>query len=140
MTKTSNPADRRQFGRRQTSLHAWISVPGRPRLPCIVKDISIGGALLQFERPSWLPFTFQLTIESTRFTTMCEVRHQATTTTGVRFMASVSASDADRLGASSNRSLSDPDAWMGEKSGQQSPLATSANGGNAVARTLRQRH
>ena len=36
MSKPGNPADRRQFGRRQTSLHAWISVPGRPRLPCIV--------------------------------------------------------------------------------------------------------
>ena len=49
-------AERRQFGRRQTYLRAWISVPGRPKLPCIVQNLSVGGALLEIKAPTWLPF------------------------------------------------------------------------------------
>ena len=36
-----NAPERRQFGRRHTYLHGWVSVPGRPRLPCIVSDVSL---------------------------------------------------------------------------------------------------
>ena len=140
MTKPANPADRRQFGRRQTSLHAWITVPGRPRLSCVVKDISLGGALLQFDQPSWLPFTFQLTVEGTRFTSMCEIRHTSVNGMGVRFLAAVTNAEVDRLGATGVRSLSDPDAWMGDTHGHSPAQAPPANNGNAVARAFRQRH
>ena len=40
-------AERRQFGRRQTYVHARIHARGRPSVPCIMRDISEGGALLQ---------------------------------------------------------------------------------------------
>ncbi len=109
-----NGQDKRQFGRRQTSLHAWISVPGRPKLPCLVKDISIGGALLSFDRPQWLPYTFQLTIEATRFTSWCEVRHHAKSFCGVRFLTAIEAASLDPRGASEGRSINDQDAWSGQ--------------------------
>lgn len=115
MSKPAQPSDRRQFGRRQTNLHAWISVPGRPRLPCLVKDISVGGALLEFDKPSWLPFTFQLTIEATRFTTWCEIRHQGPSQVGVRFMQSVAAANVDPRSTTEGRSLNDTDAWSGHR-------------------------
>ena len=113
MSKPGNPADRRQFGRRQNQLLAWISVPGRPRLPCSVKNISVGGALLALEKPHWLPFNFQLTIEATRFVTWCEVRHQAPGVVGVRFLSAVEASAVNARTAANSRSLDDVDAWKG---------------------------
>ena len=114
MHKPANPADRRQFGRRQTSLHGWISVPGRPKLACHVKDLSIGGALLGLQAPSWLPFNFVLTIEATRFVSWCEVRHHKHDAVGVRFMSAVESASLDPRGASEGRSLNDKDAWAGD--------------------------
>lgn len=107
-------AERRQFGRRQTYLHGWISVPGRPKLSCIVRDISVAGAKLELQAPSWLPFTFQLTIDASRFATMCEIRHQGPASIGVRFIEAVAQSDADNYRTSDKRSLDDKQSWMGD--------------------------
>jgi hypothetical protein len=82
--KPASP-DRRQFGRRETMLHAWIKVPGRPPLPCTVRDLSVGGALIECESAEVLPFSFELVIEATRFRTHCEVRHAKPGSVGVRF-------------------------------------------------------
>ncbi len=139
MTKTSGP-EQRQFGRRQTNLHAWISVPGRPRLPCTVKNLSVGGALLALETPAWLPFNFQLTIEATRFVTMCEVRHHSSNSIGVRFLAAVDYAAVDRQRASDNRSLQDSDAWMGDAESAAGPATRTASDPHGIARALRGRH
>ncbi len=114
MSKPNFSHERRQFGRRQTSLHGWISIAGRPRLPCMVKDLSIGGALLLLEKPSWLPFNFKLIVEATRFVTWCEVRHHRPDAIGVRFLSAVEAGAVDPRGASENRSLDDRGAWGGD--------------------------
>lgn len=106
--------ERRQFGRRQTYLHAWISSPGRPRLPCIVRDISVGGALLELNLPPWLPYNFQLTIESTKFTSWCEVRHQSGTKMGVRFVDAAEI-QANRGTSADFGSVTDGDSWMGDR-------------------------
>jgi hypothetical protein len=132
--------EQRQFGRRQTCLHGWISVQGRPRLPCIVRNISLGGALLELDRPSWLPFNFQLTIESTRYVTMCEVRHHSPRHVGVRFMTAVEHAALDRQRASDNRSLHDNDAWMGDAGGSTTPADRLSASGSAIARSLRERN
>lgn len=79
-------ADRRQFGRRQDNAHGWIVVEGRPRVPCVVRDISDAGARIEVERPSWLPFHFKLVVESLRLVAECEVRHQQQTSVGVLFV------------------------------------------------------
>ena len=113
MTKPGNPADMRQFGRRQTNLQGWISVAGRPRLSCIVRDISVGGALLEFEKPSWMPYNFKLTIDATRFVTWCEVRHHRANAVGVRFIEAMATSAVEPVRAEGTRSLDDRGAWMG---------------------------
>jgi hypothetical protein len=41
-------------------VHARIHARGRPSLPCIMRDISEGGALLQVDHPQWLPSRLRL--------------------------------------------------------------------------------
>lgn len=113
MSQSGYQPERRQFGRRKTNLHAWISVPGRPKLPCTVLDISIGGALLGLQQPSWLPYNFVVTIEATKFVSWCEVRHKRADAVGVRFLSAVEAATLDSRGAADGRSITDQDAWSG---------------------------
>lgn len=86
MTGFAGGPERRQFGRRQDSAHGWVIVEGRPRVPCIVRDISQAGARLDVDQPSWLPFRFHLVVESRGIDTDCEVRHQQATSVGVLFV------------------------------------------------------
>lgn len=81
--------ERRQFGRRQTYVHARIHPRGRPSLPCIMRDVSEGGALLQVAHPQWLPKRFRLIIEADGTETDCEVVHRTEDAVGVRFLAPV---------------------------------------------------
>ena len=77
--------ERRQFGRRQTNVHAYISTRGRPLLPCVMRDISEGGALLEVHHPEWVPSRFRLLIETMRVEVDCEVAHRTDVAVGVRF-------------------------------------------------------
>ena len=86
MLKQSSPADKRQFGRRQSGSHGWIKVRGRPALPCVVKNISQGGALLEFQAAEMLPYRFRLVIESEGIDSDCETRHQTGNHMGVEFV------------------------------------------------------
>jgi hypothetical protein len=139
MSKLNGP-EQRQFGRRQTYMHAWISVQGRPRLPCIVRNISLGGALLELDRPSWLPFNFQLTIDSVKHVTWCEVRHHSANQVGVRFLSAVEQAALDRQRAADNRPVNDSDAWMGNAAVSSVPADRQAGNGNSIARAMRDRH
>lgn len=114
MSQAGHPSERRQFGRRKTNLRGWISVAGRPKLPCTVLDLSIGGALIGLEKPSWLPYNFVLTIEVTRFVSWCEVRHQRPDAVGVRFLSAVEAAALDPRSATEGRSMNEQDAWTGD--------------------------
>ncbi len=82
-------AERRQFGRRQTYVHARINARGRPSVPCIMRDISAGGALLEVEHPQWLPSRFRLRIEADGTEADCEVVRRTEDAVGVRFLAPV---------------------------------------------------
>ena len=113
MSSIPTGAERRQFGRRKTNLHAWISVQRRPKLSCTVLDLSVGGALLQLQKPSWVPYNFVLTIETTRFVTWCEVRHSRADAVGVRFLSAVESAALDPRGAHESRSMHENDAWTG---------------------------
>lgn len=77
--------ERRQFGRRKTNIHGWIVPDGRPKLACIVRNVSEGGALLEFDVPTNMPYWFTLVIESKGFEARCEIRHQNERWVGVRF-------------------------------------------------------
>ncbi len=79
-------ADRRQFGRRNTRLHGWVVVEGRPRMACLVRNVSDGGALLEFPAPKSMPFRFTLVIDCKGFEALCETRHHKDHWMGVRFV------------------------------------------------------
>lgn len=68
--------EKRQFGRRQSSAHGWIKVRGRPAIPCLVKNVSSGGAMLELFGPEVLPHRFRIVIDSEGIDSDCEMRHQ----------------------------------------------------------------
>lgn len=89
MLKTNlaaHPVERRQFGRRQSGCHGWVKVRGRPALPCVVRNISEGGALLEFQAAEMLPYRFRIVIESEGVDSDCEIRHQTGNRMGVEFV------------------------------------------------------
>jgi hypothetical protein len=79
-------SERRQFGRRNTCLHGWVIREGRPKIACLVRNVSEGGALLEFQVPKGMPFRFTLAIGSKGFQAECEARHQTENWMGVRFV------------------------------------------------------
>ena len=83
-------SDRRVFGRRAIVRHAWITANQRPRLPCCIRNLSRGGALLELDVPSWLPYTFELAFEQPKIVIACEVAHRGKHGVGVAFHANPS--------------------------------------------------
>lgn len=77
----------RRFGRRETSFTGWIRLPGWSSRVCTVRNVSIGGALLECEHPMTLPFKFELHIPIVNTTYACEARHRSANTIGVEFVA-----------------------------------------------------
>lgn len=51
----------------------------------MVRNISVDGAFLELEPPSWLPFQFQLQIEGDPRLHTCELRHARPDGIGIRF-------------------------------------------------------
>ncbi|MCB1519497.1 MAG: PilZ domain-containing protein [Hyphomicrobiaceae bacterium] len=101
-------AERRQFGRRNTALHAFIRIPGRPLIACVVRNLSVNGALLEFEVPKWLPYQFRLVIEAGRFEVDCEIRHHGLTGIGVMFIERTAENDVYE-----RRVVLEEDIWTG---------------------------
>jgi hypothetical protein len=83
------PLERREFGRRTTCLHGWVLIEGRPRIACVVRNVSEGGALIECRVPKELPFQFQLSIDCKGFEATCEIRHKGATWIGVQFVSLV---------------------------------------------------
>ena len=82
----SNPADRRAFGRRPTNQHAMAHIAGRAPQRCVVRNISEGGALLDFGDPVVLRNRLRLVWEGTGEHAECEVRHVQGGKAGVQFI------------------------------------------------------
>ncbi len=76
--------DRRTFGRRQTDIKASVRV-GYRVIPCIIKDLSEGGALLEFAEQTDLPVRLWLSWPEQKSEIVCEVRHTRRNTAGVQF-------------------------------------------------------
>lgn len=87
-SKFKSVQDRRQFGRRWSKVHAWIHVDGRPRIACVVRNFSEGGALLYCRDAGNLPLTFRLNIDVIDFEIGCRTRHRSDDSVGVCFMSS----------------------------------------------------
>ena len=85
MASTLSIADRRTFGRRPTYQFAIVHRSGRPPLRCIVRDISEGGALLEFGEPIVLPSRVRVVWEGSTLELDCDVRHTQGTKAGVQF-------------------------------------------------------
>ncbi len=101
-------SEKRQFGRRMTNIKAWVRIPGRPSVPCVLRNISQGGAMVEFDGDVWLPFSFRLTSEDRLIDCMCEVRHNYPRRVGVEFMTH--AAGQDRI---PDKRVEEVDHWMG---------------------------
>lgn len=86
---TTNVVDNRAFGRRNTVRHAWITAGQRSRLSCCIRNLSVGGALLELDVPAWLPYNFELMIEDPKMTIACEVKHRGQHGVGVAFLSNI---------------------------------------------------
>ena len=102
--------DRRQFGRRKTCLHGWVSIDGRPKIACLVRNVSEGGALLEFDVPKVMPFRFKLVIDCKGFEAWCEQRHSSDSWMGVQFVRVDKAESPI-----SHWSVEMEDAWAGKR-------------------------
>lgn len=110
MLKRTNFAEKRQFGRRPSNMHAWIRVGGRPPQPCKLSNISAGGALVTLIGDTWAPYAFRLTSEDKSIDKVCEIRHQSGPRIGVEFVAPGHMFEGIRAAAASVRS---DDSWSG---------------------------
>lgn len=110
MLKPPQNAERRQFGRRQSGAHGWIKVRGRPPLPCVVRNISEGGALLEVGATEGLPFRFRVVIESEGIDCDCEARHNYGSSVGVEFVR-----NEQRIEPAVRPSTEDVSAWRGRR-------------------------
>lgn len=104
--------ERRQFGRRKSCNSGWVQIKGRPRLPCIIRNFSSRGALIELDVPSWLPFTFELVREGEPPQVMrCEIRHMTPTAVGLLFLDSAALETHRSVGPIGLR-----DEWSGIRS------------------------
>lgn len=79
-------ASRRRFGRRQSCILAAAKMPGRRPIRCIIRNISEGGALLDFGYKVEPSATFEMEIEGYGLKFHCETRHKGNHGVGVCFL------------------------------------------------------
>lgn len=85
MSETFTPAERRQFGRRPVNANATAVLPGGVEVPCVIKDLSDGGALLHFSSGVAPVQSFVLSVDDTPHNLKCEIRHRNGPRIGVMF-------------------------------------------------------
>jgi len=78
--------ERRRFSRHRTSIYATLSTPSRASRPCLVVDLSEGGAKVEVDFPEWQPARFHLTIGAAGFDADCEIVRRGDNYVGVRFV------------------------------------------------------
>ena len=76
--------ERRRVNRRHCFLRAEISVPGRPTIPCLIKDVSTDGAGLILSEPLPMPEQIDLHVWK-KIAIPVVVRWRKTLTLGVEF-------------------------------------------------------
>jgi PilZ domain len=79
-------SDRREFGRRACTIRGMAIVAGRAPIACTLRDLSEGGALLEFEVAFEGARSFRLAIDDTDLEALCESRHVRGQQVGVRFV------------------------------------------------------
>ena len=101
--------ERRDFGRRTSRIHSWICVRGRPRIPCMMMNVTATGAFLHCIPPSWLPYRFEVGIGSETNLRFCELRRIGLTGVGITFLDAGERTASDRW----NTAVVDSDHWTG---------------------------
>ena len=79
-----SPVERRAFGRRETDIKAAVRAGQRLHV-CTIRDLSEGGALLEFEQDVELPQRLWLRWDDLGTEIICEVRRQGGRRAGVQF-------------------------------------------------------
>lgn len=80
-----NKQESRRFGRRRALIHAFIVNKNGHRIPCIVRNISTGGALLEVKDPKQIPNRLTLLIDADSFEADCDIRHRTAHAVGIYF-------------------------------------------------------
>lgn len=80
--------EKRRFGRRKIFKRAAFEPQDGVRLPCIMVDISQGGARIQFPEGTEVPGIFVLIIEEDDLCVACHVLHREGNRCGVKFAGS----------------------------------------------------
>jgi PilZ domain len=86
MTDDIQMSERRRFPRRESNLAATVIIADTPPIACNIRNISDGGALIVFENPVPVPYSFILHIEGMGKPYGCEVRHHFGARVGVEFV------------------------------------------------------
>jgi hypothetical protein len=86
MSDNMQSSERRRFERRETNFAATVIFAGKPPLACTIRNMSDGGALVVFESPVAVPYSFILHIEGVGKPFGCEVRHHFGARVGVEFV------------------------------------------------------
>ena len=89
--------ERRQFGRRESCIHAHVIAPGRGLIPCFVLNLSEEGALVHLVEPIPTIQTLRLVIESAGLDVACTVRHRGLHGIGLRFATAAETALVDQL-------------------------------------------
>lgn len=85
-----NGADRRAFGRRDTHLAATVRTANHTYYDCVIRDISEGGALLEFPAPVQVSGRLWMSFKGSGQDIIGEVRHVQGNRAGVQFARNIS--------------------------------------------------
>lgn len=96
MYPNAHPREKRKFGRRWMTCHAWITINRRRRTACTVINISERGALLGFDGVVPSANRFRLKVEDPFIEVDCDVRHRTGHSVGVFFAAVVPQEDLEK--------------------------------------------
>ncbi len=76
--------DRRLFGRRRLTIHAWVLF-GRHREACVIRNLSEQGALIEFDATPPPANNMRLVVDFEDFDVECDVRHRSGRAIGLYF-------------------------------------------------------
>lgn len=86
MSSNGQGADRRRFGRRDSSLAAALVLRGQRPQPCTIINYSASGALVEVREATISAQMVRLVIDSHGIDLVCQVRHKSQSLIGVTFV------------------------------------------------------
>ena len=89
--------DRRAFGRRNSCIHATLLVPARGPIPCVVRNFSPSGAMIEPSASFDPPFRIKVRLCSGGREIDCEVRYSRGRQIGVSFVGDGAAAELARV-------------------------------------------